>query len=381
MSEKRGRTLYLTCIKIFAMLLVMYGHFISVGTWALEVAGVIDGTMSEPLLPSTEQNLWGMEVKMIGLFNIQFAVVGVVLFFLVSGYFIPTLQHRYNKSYLDKQINFPSLLFSRLSKYYPMMFVCVAINGLLAYLAQGILYSPTDYIATALLLNRVIPAETTMGVVWYLLVLIFSYAIATVVPKLTVTNLNQVYLFLFACVLLPHLLGSTPVAWIAWNLEYLSRYAGIVFLGCYAALSRNFTSRVYRVFGFAWYFILTVLLQKMDEGIYQITTTYSEINTYWAAFIIIAVFYGVFRLLQDHLSGVVTKALYAIEKVSFAFYLVHVHFGMTTMYYLKQWGVNAYLSVLCACVISAIVAIAVTWLVDRIEQTTWYKKIGVDWIS
>lgn len=48
MSEGRTKTLYITCIKLFATLLVTYGHFISVGTYSTEVPGVIFDSMSEP---------------------------------------------------------------------------------------------------------------------------------------------------------------------------------------------------------------------------------------------------------------------------------------------------------------------------------------------
>ena len=105
MSEKRGRTLYFTCIKVFAMLLVMYSHFISVGTYSLEVPGVISGIMDEPLMPGTTQMLWKIESWAYRVFHIEFAVVGVVLFFLVSGYFIPALQEKYNTSYLKEKRN------------------------------------------------------------------------------------------------------------------------------------------------------------------------------------------------------------------------------------------------------------------------------------
>lgn len=381
MSEKRGRTLYFTCIKIFAMLLVTYGHFISVGTYSVEIPGVISGIMNEPLMPGTTQMLWKIESWAYRVLHIEFSVVGVVLFFLVSGYFIPALQEKYNKTYLREKRNLPSLLFTRLSRLYPTLILCVFLNGVLVYVAQGIRFSPIDYVGTGLLLVRVLPIQPTMDVIWYLLILCFVYFIATVVPKFTVINLTYIYAFLLLMVLIPYMIGDSPVTWMAWNMEYLSKYAGIILLGSYVSLSETFSSKLYRTIGFLWYFMLTMAVLKIDETIYQSTSTYSEICTYLAAFMIIVVIRCVCGLVGDHLKGIVVKTLFSVEKISLAFYLLHVHFGLTTIFYLKQLGVNAYLNVLCAYMISAIVAIVVTWLVGRIEQTVWYKKIGVDWIS
>lgn len=378
---KQGKTLYITCTKIFAMLLVMYGHFISVGTWATEIGGVINGTMVEPLIPSTTQRLWEVEFVSLSLFNIQFAIVGVVLFFLMSGYFIPGMQRRYNHAHSDKHAHVLALLLSRLVKFYPVMIICVILNGLVAYFAQGIQYSIADYIGTALLISFIMPVQSTMGVTWYLHVLVFSYIIATMIPKLTAVNLNVVYLFLFVCSFLPRILGNSSISWIAWNLENVSKYAGIVFLGTYVSLSKEFRSNLYRAIGFVWFFLLTFALQKVNETLYQNFTTYSEFNTYLFAFLIIAAFYGGCYLLRNHVNEKFQKVLFFIENVSFPYYLVHVHFGMISMYYLKQLGVNSYINVVCATIVSAVVAVLVTKLVTYIEGMSWYRKIGAKWTT
>ena len=381
MSEGRTKTLYITCIKLFATLLVTYGHFISVGTYSTEVPGVIFGSMSEPLIPATSQILWKIESIMYQAFHIEFAVVGVVLFFLASGYFIPKMQEKYNSSYLTSWKNFPSLLFSRLMRLYPTLIICVLLNGLLAYFAQGIRYNAEDYVGTALLLLRILPVTATMEVVWYLLVLVFAYFIATVVPRLTVVNLTAVYSFLLFSVLMPYMLGDTPITWMAQNLGYLARYTGIILLGTYAALSKKFTSELYRAVGFAWYFCLTILLQKVDEALSLLSTTYAEINTYLLAFLIIAVFFFMFKVLGKYVGEKAIQWLNYAEKVSFAFYLVHVHFGLIMMYFLKKFGVNAYLNLACAYLLSTVVAVIVTKIISGLEKAEWYKKIALGWIS
>lgn len=167
----------------------------------------------------------------------------------------------------------------------------------------------------------------------------------------------------------------------AQNLGYLARYTGIILLGTYAALSQKFTSKLYRAVGFAWYFCLTILLQKVDEALSQLSTTYAEINTYLLAFLIIAVFFFMFKVLGKYVGEKAIQRLNYAEKVSFAFYLVHVHFGLIMMYFLKTCGVNAYLNLACAYLVSTVVAVIVTKIISGLEQAEWYKKIALGWIS
>ena len=100
-----------------------------------------------------------------------------------------------------------------------------------------------------------------------------------------------------------------------------------------------------------------------------------------AFFLIIAAFYGGCYLLRNHVNEKFQKVLFFIENVSFPYYLVHVHFGMISMYYLKQLGVNSYINVVCATIVSAVVAVLVTKLVTYIEGMSWYRKIGAKWTT
>ena len=54
---------------------------------------------------------------------------------------------------------------------------------------------------------------------------------------------------------------------------------------------------------------------------------------------------------------------------------------MISMYYLKQLGVNSYINVVCATIVSAVVAVLVTKLVTYIEGMSWYRKIGAKWTT
>lgn len=87
----------LDMIKAVALLLVSWAHYVSVGTWAVEVPGILNGTLETPLLPAKEHSLYRLESFFFNRFGIQFGVIGVVLFFLVSGYLAPRMQFKYNR--------------------------------------------------------------------------------------------------------------------------------------------------------------------------------------------------------------------------------------------------------------------------------------------
>ena len=120
------------------------------------------------------------------------AWIGVTIFFLVSGFLVPKMQEKYNED--DKS---PYLLQSRLAKLFPHMLVNSIIIGLVCYFSQHVTFPLTTYISSITLSQNWTGIPMINGIMWYILVLVLYYFIATLVPRFTLKNLTFVYLGLY----------------------------------------------------------------------------------------------------------------------------------------------------------------------------------------
>lgn len=101
---KSQRELYLDYIKLVALFFVAWAHFVSVGTFAPSVPYVLSmpENISErfsdaliyslPIIPQTQHSLWKLESFLYNGIEIQLGMVGVVLFFFITGFYVLTLK-------------------------------------------------------------------------------------------------------------------------------------------------------------------------------------------------------------------------------------------------------------------------------------------------
>lgn len=283
-TKNKNEYIFLYIVKIIAAFLVSWGHFLGAGTWQ---TGYIDGVIKSipngtSLLPPNTQSLWRSEAFFVSLINVESAIIGVVLFFFSSGFLIPQLQEKYNRNG-----NMPLLIFKRLGKLYPVTFVCVSIVGLIVYLSQGIKFSIRNYIDTALVCGTFTGKQMTIGVIWYLLVLVFLYIICTIVPKISLRNLSYVYGILYLFVVLPATLSDYPQCWIFINFEYVAKFCGIPLLGTAVYLLKDEESICRKVVDTIWFFSLSFFLLKLDHLLYGTEHTYTNLWTYIVSFLIV----------------------------------------------------------------------------------------------
>lgn len=322
-------------------------------------------------MPSDTHVLWKVEAFFYGLLHVEAAVIGVVLFFLMSGFFLPRLQEKHN---VPSQM--PRLLISRMKRIYPVTIVCTIVVGLIAYLLQGIKFRAIDYISTALVIPTITRAQATMGVLWYLMVLMFEYLLLSIIPHITLSNLTGIYALLYVMVLIPKMLGEVPEGWIFTNIEYVAKFCGIPLLGAAMYFIRQRKSYFERLTAFLWFFSATFLLLKLDSLLYGTKHTYTNIWTYICSFGIIVLAIMVDKAIAQ--SANVISLLRNIEKYLFHFYLVHVGVGLTTIFYLRHFNINSYICVLAAYIVSAVVTV-VTYHFSRslVVMASKMKKYSI----
>ena len=361
-ETSQGKYIYIYIVRIIAAFLVSWGHFVTVGCYnENSIYGVISNIPNGILLPVSTHSLWKLEGFFYARFQLEFGIVGVALFFLVSGYLIPHLQEKYNPPE-----RMPMLLFRRMERIYPVTFICVIMVGLTVYISSAIRYPLRNYVESVLVSGTFTGTEMTMGVMWYLQVLMFLYVICTLVPKIDIKNLTYVYGILFLLVLIPAALKDYPQCWIFSNIEWVARYCGIPLLGSAAYLLKDERSVCRKIVDFAWFFLLTLMLLRLDSVLYGTQHTYTNWQTYIAAFIIIAASVLLSKLVGK--SAKLVKMLSTADKYLFHFYLVHVAIGFTAIYWLRMIDVNPYICVAAAYAVSVAAAVIAFYLTALLRR-------------
>ena len=343
----QSRKRYIDIARVSALLLVSWGHFVGVGTNASDIQGVIaPGMISGTLLPKSEHRMWVLEEYMYSKFGVEFAVIGVVIFFISSGFFIPQMQKKYNGDGKE------GVLIHSIKKTYPMLILTVILNGVLAFLSSDIRYSLKQYVATALNIALPTGIVSTMGVLWYLEVLFLVYLVATFFKIFDIKDVIIMYSVLLLIIVSGSVVTSVPEGWVLRNMSYLVSYAGIALIGVMFCLVKN-----YRIITKITYMLVAFLMTLYNIILYNsltgVSSTYMSINTYLFAILLFIIAFVISCVLEKHSIPII---YYIIDKIGngfLPFYLLHVHFGITAIWIMRQYGFNPYISVLVAYVFSA----------------------------
>lgn len=339
----------ISVVKLIGMLLVAWGHLVGTGTWAYQIPGVIAGDMEHPIIPSSEHQMWRLEQIVYDATHVQFAVVGVVIFFILSGYLLVKGQEKYPHA------KFFSLSFFRgkIFRIFPGLILCVGINSIVVYITQHIVYLPQEYLATATLTFGFSGYQSTMGVLWYLQVLFCFYLMFSLIQRFDIKNILTAYGFIFGLIFFAQYTQNHYLLTAAW----LFRYVAFILIGVTYGICENEDFK-HRVLYTLSSLVITYSIIKEYQFMFGDDSTYTNIYTSLFACAIVVLILS-FTNEHTRFYNVFKKPIHFMAEISFEFYLVHVHIGLSLMYSLSNLGLNPYWNLLAGFVVSILVAKAV----------------------
>lgn len=322
------------------------GHLVSTATWATDIYGVIAGTFSDHILPSENHVLWKAETLFYDYFHIQFAVVGVVIFFIISGYLLVLGQEKFQQ----RKIISLEFIGSKILRIYPALILCVVCNGVLVYFSQGIRFLPQEYLATATLTFGFTHFSSTMGVLWYLQVLMCFYLVFAVIQRFDMGKVLVFYAFIVGVIFLGLKTQNFYILTAAW----LFRYASVILIGVIFGLCKDMPKKKCLLYTGSGV-VLTHGVLRLYQELFGDESTYTNINTLLFAVLIVL---GLMWFVNDNIKlyKPIETTINFIASLSLEFYLLHVHFGLTTMYYLSKMELSPYLTLLGGVSVSIVVA-------------------------
>lgn len=341
-----NRLAYLDLLRIVSVVLVMWGHFVSVGGGAQVIPGVINPDLvALPLIDSTQWRAYVFEVFLIETFSTQSAILGVSLFFLITGYLIPMMCDRYSRK---------EFMLNRFFRIFLTLIAAMAMLGVFLYFTQGIIFDAKSYFASISLTYFWFGVVPVAGVLWTLVIEILFYLIAFLIGTFTLRKLVLVKSTLLLVILLGVLYREHYYVWLA---GYQARFLLLILIGSafylaekekttLAKLATLLPSIVFSCIGFQLF-----KLGKVDAS------TYENIGTHLLSVAIFVVFYQLSPVLIKRLPELVST----LADLVYPLYLTHVAIGLVTMALVLEYIYQPYLMLLSAIVASLIAS----WLIHR----------------
>lgn len=212
------REAYLDLLRIFSVILVMLSHFVGAGSWAQVIPGVINPDLTAlPLIDATQWSAYLLESFLFEKLQTQPAVLGVSIFFLITGYLMPIMCDRYSRK---------NFLLNRFFRIFLTLIAAVAMIGIFLFITEKITFGVESYLASITLTYQWVGVVPVMGVLWTLVVEVIFYFIAffigTFTFKIGACAINPSCCYLAGCCVSRSI--SLLVGWLSGTLPLIHNY-------------------------------------------------------------------------------------------------------------------------------------------------------------
>ena len=343
------------------MFLVMWAHIISTGMNAYEIPGVINGVMSVPII-NGGYRLGILEYLCINKLHTQTGILGVAMFFICTGYLVPSMLERYRRR---------EFLINRFFRIYPVLATTVLLWGIVVFLSQGVAFNWKQYLSIITLSHQLFAVPSFMGILWTLVIEVFFYVIAAMWRKIDEAVIAAMYIIIILTGLLYHEFPNRFTG----DLFYDLRYMGFILLGSavYCAQHNKNSSVVQKLVTVGLPFLCNLLIFQGARYVFGDETTYPN---FFSHLIPLLIMLGLLYLetrcpaLFNHIPSFFTR----IAELAYCVYLSHVCIGLTCMFWLSKIGMNPYLVALSGFVSSFLVAKVMYLLIER-PFARWSRSI------
>lgn len=340
------RFAYLDILRLLAVFLVMFGHYVSVGGGATDIPGIINIGFQLPLYDQTKWEIWKFEIFMIEKFSTQTAILGVVLFFIITGYLMPMMLERYTRR---------NFLINRFFRIFPFLFVTMIVLGAFVGATQGIKFSIASYIASWTLTYAALGIIPVAGVLWTLVIEVLFYLCAAIIGKFSIYKLT-----FFQAILLAIISASAKKndAYYLMLTAIQAKYILMICIGSAVYLAEKEDNWLHK---FSFVFI-SIVLAYIGFQIYRIghedTSTYNNLGTHILALFLFLSFYW---LSKSNLLRNLPKPLYWTANLVYPIYLIHATIGFGTIAMLRSFTSEPYIMVVGAILTS----ILISWILHK----------------
>lgn len=358
--NKPERLYYMDILRFLAVTFVMFAHFVSVASWAKEIPEVINQTTPLPLIDGNAWRIWIVEIRLIEIFQAQFGIVGVLIFFLITGYLIAMMLEKYNRF---------EFLVNRIFRIFPTLAVSILTIGIFLNITQGISFSVSSYLASMTLTTAFFKITPVTGVLWTLFVEVWFYLIACIVGKFSFSRLVAVQTILLAFIYYSNHDKGDYVTLVATNAKYML----FILVGTAIRLTECTKEKFDKITLVGSSFLFAYLGFKIFEISHLDESTYKNLGSQALALIIFLSLYTTQNWTKNTLKKL-PLTFYKIIDLGYPLYLLHVAIGFVTIALLRDTINNNYMLLFCAVLASYFCSWIVHVLIEK-PSIAYGKKL------
>lgn len=339
----------LDLLRLISIMLVMFGHYVSVGGGATNIPGIIGSDTILPLIDNSKWGLWKFEIFLIEQFSTQTGILGVSIFFVITGYLMPMMLERYTRT---------EFLVNRFFRIFPVLVIATIIVGAFVAITQNIKFSFSSYLASWTLSYFFIGAVPVMGVLWTLVIEVIFYAMAFLIGRFSVYRLFMLQVFLLALILTSIKSPNYYYMLIAMQAKYLL----MITIGSAIFLAEKETDYVHKISLVLGSVFLSYLGFQIYKFGHEDISTYTNIGTHLLA----AGLFLFFQLMsKNNLLNKIPNNILKLSDLVYPIYLLHAAIGLGSMAYVKQFTSNPYLILASAIMASVTLSYVVHILIEK----------------
>lgn len=348
--QATNRLHFIDHLRVLSVGLVMYGHFVLVGGGAKTIPNVIrEDAHDLPILDHTNWGAQKFEILLIESFSSQSAILGVAMFFVITGYLMPIMMERYSRK---------QFMINRFFRIYPLAIVTALLIAPFAYFAQGFQFTAWQIFATASLLYPFLGVPVFNSVLWTLVVEMLFYITVFLIGRFTILKLLGVQVaisFLIYCSI------EYPEVWVTQFLGWNARFVLMICIGCAIYLAEKQRRPLVGFLLILWSLLLSYVGFKEYADHFDDTSTYQSFGTHTLVVLGFLSYKGYFSMFVSSKSPLIST----LSELVYPLYLVHMSFGLTTMYLLKDYLDSNYMLFITAVAVSVLASAALHIVIER----------------
>lgn len=361
--SKISRNYGLDLARVLAAYMVMSGHLVFGGTVATQRPYSDWAGVNEPLPLLSHNSLWRFDSYLLGTYHSALAIIGVSLFFLISGWLMPPMLKKYSRSFF---------LLNRFLRIFPMLIIAVLLAAAIQYYGgDSTTLDKGNVLATATLTTRLTGKSLTLGVVWTLIIEFEFYILLFVLGKLTQRKILISCMVIVTATYLYALLNrqASPILTDLYFILYM-------LAGSSARLAFDEFTDTGRKFVIFWPILVLAAFELNRYGCVEILKLHpgQDINLFslGATVILLCMLAGFGKMIEN-----IQSARWLIEHSSdltYSIYLTHLALGIFVISRLRHYLPGDY-STLAVTFILVTVFSAITYKFIELPGINTFRKI------
>lgn len=340
---------WLDIIRILSILLVIYGHFASVGGYAPSIPGVVNENIKLPLMNGPEHKLLNFDIVLINLFSTQSAILGVALFFMVTGYLMPLMMEKYSRT---------SFLINRFFRIFPLLIFSTTFTGIYLYYTQDIHNTFSSYLGSWTLSYGFFGVAPIMGVLWTLVIEVLFYLLTACIGRFSLYRVILLQAFLL-------ILISTAGSISNYYINLIGKQAIFILyilLGTAVYLAEREEKFEAKLAIVSYCLMLCYITMQFFKKTVGSIGTYENLGTHLLA---VSIFLGLMIAGRLNLFSKLPKIFTWFADLVYPIYLFHVAIGLSTMALIRNVNDNYLVMLLGGFVASVFVSYLAHKLIEK----------------